>query len=82
MNDTNMQSGYAPKMDNAMTRAMTDWFNNLSKEELLNFLADQPTVTADNLREMLSNMNSVLAFDIRFSTASSQAMTDFHTNKQ
>lgn len=72
-------SGYAHKMDNAVTNAMQNWWKSLSKEELLAYLADQPNVTADNIRDMIRNMNSVLAFDIRFSTASEDAVTDFHT---
>jgi len=72
-------NNYASKMDACMTKSMSEWFNGLSKEELLDYLAGQPAVTADTIREMLSTMNCVLAFDIRFSTASGEAVTDFHT---
>lgn len=72
-------SGYAQKMDNAVTNAMQSWWKSLSKEELLAYLAEQPNVTADNIRDMIRNMNTVLAFDIRFSTASEDAVTDFHS---
>lgn len=72
-------SGYAQKMDSAVTNAVQNWWKSLSKEELLAYIAEQPNVTADNIRDMIRNMNTVLAFDIRFSTASEDAVTDFHT---
>ena len=75
----NKGSGYAPKMDKVLTNAMKDWYNNLSKEELLAYLADQPTVTADTIRQMLSGMDCVLTFDVRFSANTNDAITDFHT---
>ena len=74
------QTGYAPKMDEVVSKAMKDWWTNLTKDELLKYLADQPNVTADVLREMMAGTNCVLAFDIRFSTNTTSASTDFHTN--
>lgn len=73
------QNGYAPKMDEVVSEAMKKWWLGLSKDEILAYLAEQPTVTADTLREMMSGNNCVLAFDIRFDTAGTLASTDFHT---
>lgn len=73
--------GYAPKMDTATTKAISDWWNNLSKAELLEYLAEQPAVTADNIRNMLANENCTLAFGITFSAATMQAVTDFYTKE-
>lgn len=80
MQDINNGRNYVSKMDNAMTKAMTDWWNNLTKDELLAYISEQPTMTADVIRAMMGNMNCVLAFDIRYSAADSNAVTDFHTN--
>lgn len=76
--DNNGGIGYAPKMDNAVTAAMKDWWKGLSKEELLAYIQEQPSITADDIRNMMTNMNAVLAFDIRFSTMNNEAVTDFH----
>lgn len=69
---------YASKMDNVLTQAVRGWWEGLSKEELLSYLAEQPTISADNIRAMIGNMNCVLAFDVRYSSASGDAATDFH----
>lgn len=74
------QSGYAPKMDDVVSKAVKEWWQGLSKDEILAYLADQPTVTADTLREMMAGTDCVLAFGIRFSTSSNQADTDFRSN--
>lgn len=74
--------GYAPKMDTAVTKAISDWWNNLSKEELLAYLAEQPQVTADNIRNMLANEDCTLAFGMTFSAATCQAVTDFYSDNK
>lgn len=79
MNEVNNGTNYASKMDNIATRAIKEWWMGLTKEEILAYLAEQPSITADALRDMLSNMNCVLAFDIRFSASTNDAVTDFHT---
>lgn len=76
-NNTN----YAKKMNDAVTVAMKQWWEGLSKEEILAYLADQPAVTADALRKMLANTEAVLGFDIKFSTVSNAAVTTFHTEE-
>ncbi len=76
LTDTN----YASKMDNVMSSAIKGWFNDLTKEELLAYIAEQPTITADTIRQFMANMDCVMAFDVRFSTHDTEAVTDFHTN--
>lgn len=71
--------GYAQKMNAVASKAFSEWWNSLTKEEILEYLLEQPTVTADNLRGMLANEQGMLAFDIQFSVASLEATTDFHT---
>ena len=72
-------NGYAEKMNAIASEALTTWWENLTKEDILSYLADQPTITADVLRELIRNSDSVLAFDIRFSSEQNTAFTDFHT---
>jgi hypothetical protein len=70
---------YAPKMDNSLTKAISDWWEGLTKDELLTYLAQQPTVTADSLRQMLSNEQAILNLSVAFSLSSRSALADFHT---
>lgn len=70
-------SGYAPKMDKTFTSAVKSWWESLTKEELLDYLRDQPAMTADVIRNMLANEQCVLAFGVKFSTSSQDAITDF-----
>ena len=74
----NNGGGYAPKMDQALTKAVSDWWNSLDKNEILDYLRDQPDVTADILRNMLANENCKLSFGISFSAATHQSVTDFY----
>lgn len=74
-------SGYAEKMNNIASQALAEWWKSLSKEEILKYLSDQPQITADVLRQLIGNSNSVLSFDLRFDSASNQAVTDFHLDK-
>lgn len=73
--------GYMKKMDAGLSGAISTWWNGLSKEEILDYLRDQPQVTADSLREMLANMNCALAFGVTFSTTTKGAITDFYTDE-
>ena len=72
-------ASYATKLDAAASEMYAKWWQSLSKEELLAYLADQPTVTADNLRQMLSNEQATLNIGTAFSVATMNAVTDFHT---
>lgn len=74
--------GYIPKMDNALATAINDWWINLTKEELLGYIKDQPDVTADVIRNMLANENCVLSFGVAFSAATKAAVTDFCNNQK
>ena len=74
-------SDYAPKMDNNLTKTITEWWNGLSKEEILTYILNQPDITADHIRHMLANEDCTLAFGIKFSTATCDAVTDFHEGK-
>lgn len=73
------QRAYAVKMDQAFSQTIRDWWLGLSKEELLEYFSEQPDITADVLREMISTLDCTLAFDVRFSASSHNAVTDFHT---
>lgn len=74
--------GYVPKMDNALTAAIKQWWESLTKEEILKYLQDQPNITAEVLRNMLANENCVLSFGVSFSAAMQSAVTDFCDDKK
>lgn len=73
-------STYAPKLDEAMRKATTEWFDKLSKPELLQFLADRDDLTADMIRDMLKHEQVVLGFGIQYDLAGGKAQADFGAN--
>lgn len=77
---TETGDNYAPKLDAVLSKAVSEYWNNLSKEEILTYLLHQPTVTADSLRKMLSNEQAVINIGVSFNLCESKAVTDFHTD--
>lgn len=71
-------SSYAIKMDDIMTKSMNEWWEGLSKEELLKYIEEQEAITADHIRTMMKSVNGVLAFDVRYGLSGSMAAVDFH----
>ena len=76
---TQKKPTYAQQMDDQLSEAMRNWWNNLTKEDLLQYLAEQPHVTADYLRTMLANEQSAMAVGAVFSFSAQNATTNFHT---
>lgn len=78
-----MESGdtYATKLDACLSKVVTEWWNGLSKNEILSYLASQEQVTADKLRQMLSNESCVINLGVAFSVAEGNAGVDFHTDE-
>lgn len=76
---TSDNNDYAMKLDNMVSKTISDWWNNLSKEDILEYLAHQPDVTADKLRDMLANEQCVLNVGVAFDVGNSNATVDFHT---
>lgn len=73
--------GYAPKMDKVLTDAVQNWWKNLTKEEILMYLAEQPDITADILRNMLANEQCTMLMGVAFSMATLDAVADFNKTK-
>lgn len=73
-------SNYATKMNEILTEATSKWWNSLSKEDLLAYLAEQPDVTADTLRQMMSGTNCTLDFSLQYDTNQSTASATFYNN--
>lgn len=72
-------SNYSDKMNELMSATINEWWEGLSKDDLLDYIAGQPTLTADVLRTIFNNSGSILAFDMRFDSATGKAVVDFHT---
>ncbi len=68
---------YAKKMNEAMTQAANNWWNSLTKEELLAYLQDSPEITADVLRTMLRNEQATLSIGSSFNTVTRTASASF-----
>lgn len=76
-NTTNNGDGYATQLDAELSQAVSKWWNNLSKHELLMYLDEQKSVTADQLRQMLANEATCLNLGLTFSVVNGEAVTDF-----
>ena len=72
-----VKNSYTSKINANLTQALTSWWNNLSKEEILEYLKNQPSVTADSLRKLFADTNTQLVFSTSFETNSSSASADF-----
>lgn len=69
---------YTQKINEQLTIAFTNWWNNLTKDEILDYLRNQPTVTADSLRSLMSETNTQLVFNACFDTNDNSASIDFN----
>ena len=84
MANTNFQeqsASYISKLDQASTRVYTEWWNSLTKEELLAYINDQPTITVDDLRKLFANAQTTLNVGTAFNVATQSAVTDFRLNQ-
>lgn len=70
---------YAQQMNECLSAAMKSWWESLTKEDLLQYLAEQPHVTADYLRTMLANEQTAMAIGAVFSFNGKTATANFHT---
>lgn len=75
-------AGYAPKMDMALSQTVGDWWKGLTKIELLQYIHDQPGVTADDIRRMLANEGVTLEFGLKFSASSTDVVTNFYSEER
>ena len=46
---------FQSKLNDFMQDSLSKWWNGMSKEDLIGFIASQPQITADYLRTMLEN---------------------------
>jgi len=63
------ETGYARRMEPIMRKAMMEYYNSLSKEELLEYMRDQPGITADIIRGMLGSVRAQLYFGVTLDTS-------------
>lgn len=68
---------YSEKMDVSATEQFRGWWESLTKQELLAYLADSPEVTADTIRDFFKNSGVVLSFSVSFDSVSKQAHATF-----
>ncbi len=71
-------AGYVSKLDQSLANTMREWWEGLSKEDLLTYIAEQPQITADFIRQMLANENIVMGIGVKFHMTSKEAISDFH----
>lgn len=79
MENSNVQ--YEAKMNAGATEQLCNWWDNLTKTELLAYLADSPEVTADTLREFFKNSNTTLSISLSFDIVTKEARATFFERK-
>lgn len=75
-------SNYESKLNQAVSATMREWWDGLSKEDLLTYMAEQPQITADFIRQMLANENCVLGIGMMFSVTAKEARSNFHADQR
>lgn len=75
MENSNVQ--YAEKMNAGATEQLCNWWENLTKTELLAYLADSPEVTADTIRDFFKNSNTTLSLSLSFDIVAKEAHATF-----
>ena len=75
----NLQNGnYRERLNALITKTTNDWFNSMSKEDLLDFLRETETITADFLRTILRNEGVVIMGGYSFATAEERSTVNFN----
>lgn len=73
-------AGYAEQLDKTLKDSVSNWWNQLSKEDLLQLIADRPQITADMIRDMFSTYNMTLGFAVQYNSTLSTATAQFEDN--
>ncbi len=68
---------YAEKMNSVLTDAFNNWWNSLTKEELLDWMMGQQSITADTIRDLFKNECCNLKIGAHFSLEQGRAVADF-----
>ena len=74
-----MSRQYQKNLDQALTQVMDEWWSNLSKSDILEFIADLEDVSADMLRDILKVANADIAFKQQFSIPQLSSCAIFNT---
>ena len=82
INFQEQSASYIAKLDQASTKIYAEWWNSLTKEELLAYIADQPTITVDDLRKLFANAQTTLNVGTEFNVATQSAVTDFRLTQE
>lgn len=70
---------YLQKLNAALTEVQSNWWNSLSKEELLDFIRDNEHITADLLRSIFATQELVIVGKTSFNTDSAETAIDFNS---
>lgn len=66
---------FQDKLNENIKRATMEWWNSMSKSELLEYLGTQEQVTADYLRTMLANEGICIQFGATYNCNETTAET-------
>lgn len=68
---------YSEQLDKTLRDSVSNWWQQLSKEDLLQLIADRPQITADMIRDMFSTYNLTLGFAVQYNSNLSTATAQF-----
>lgn len=80
MANNEIRGNYQQRLDQQLSELVDKWWNTLSKEDLLEYIRDTRSITADQLRTLFRNENVHLRANFLFMTSNNQAQMDFNGN--
>jgi len=80
MSNISSTDNYKERLDRKCSELIDEWWNTLSKDDLLEFIRDTKSITADQLRVLFKNENVQIRANFLFMTATNQAQLDFNGN--
>ena len=78
LNTEPSNENYQQRLDRQVSTLIDEWWNGLSKGDLLEFIRDNKAITADMLRSLFREQNVVIYSDLTFSTNTNKAQVDFN----
>ena len=67
---------FQEKLNKQVNDALDQWWNSMSKDELLDYIKSQPQIDADYLRTMLKNEGIQIQFGTTYNAAEKTASTE------
>ena len=77
-NVSTSNENYQERLDRQVSSLLADWWNGLTKQDLLEFIRDNKSITADMLRSLFKEQGVVICSGLAYSTETNKAQIDFN----